>query len=481
MHGSMRRREETSASRARIAARRRAPPADPTSTGPRGVSAFIEKQKATGFAGELICRTLEVSRSAYYQRATGRRSARAACDEQMGAVIRQVHEANFEAYGYRKLHLALRRQGVEVGRDRVKRLMRQNGIRGAKRRASKWKTTTPDPHAGRRPDLVERDFTASRPDELDVADLTYLRCWEGQVFLAFVIDVFSRRVVGRQLASHMRASLVCDALRMAVSTRSRGADVVLVHHSDRRIARRIQAVVATLDREELRWAGEDALRNVRIEPRCGRRGGRRPGGGSIACGSGSGLSSEDAAVQAGVSPAVGVRWFREGGGMPSVALGPPSGRYLSFAERDEIALLRAERRGVREIARQLGRSPSPISTELWRNTATRSGGFEYRASTAQWHADRRARRPKPARLAVNDELRRYPRNPARLMSEEARRSVPRPGHGAPVCSCLHGSSDASRPRSTSPRAVEDTNRRAARRPCVPRRTGRVDAVPDSPA
>jgi transposase InsO family protein len=197
------------------------------------VSAFIERQKAAGFAVELVCRTLGVSRSAHYERATGRRSARAVTDERLIEVIRRVHAENFEAYGYRKLHLALRRRGIDVGRDRVKRLMRRHGIQGAKRRGTRWKTTTPDPHAGRRPDLVERDFTASRPDELYVADLTYLRCWEGLVFLAFVIDVHSRRVVGWQLASHMRASLVCDALRMAVSTRPRGADVALVHHSDR--------------------------------------------------------------------------------------------------------------------------------------------------------------------------------------------------------------------------------------------------------
>jgi IS30 family transposase len=120
-----------------------------------------------------------------------------------------------------------------------------------------------------------------------------------------------------------------------------------------------------------------------------------------------GLSSEDAAVEAGVSAPVGVRWFREGGGMPSLTQAPLSGRYLSFTEREEIAILRARGCGVREIARQLGRSPSTISRELRRNAATRGGGFEYRASTAQWHADRRARRPKPAKLAVNAELRRY--------------------------------------------------------------------------
>jgi IS30 family transposase len=120
-----------------------------------------------------------------------------------------------------------------------------------------------------------------------------------------------------------------------------------------------------------------------------------------------GLSSEDAAVVAGVSAAVGVRWFREGGGMATVTLAAPSGRYLSFAEREEIAMLRACGGGVREIARQLGRSPSTISRELRRNAATRSGAFAYRATTAQWHADVRARRPKPAKLAVNAALRGY--------------------------------------------------------------------------
>ncbi len=124
-----------------------------------------------------------------------------------------------------------------------------------------------------------------------------------------------------------------------------------------------------------------------------------------------GCSSEDAARSVGVSPAVGVRWFRECGGMPPSQLAPsappPTGRYLSLVEREQIALLRAQRQGVREIARQLVRSPSTISRELRRNAATRSGGFEYRAITAQWHADRAARRPKPAKLALNVALRSY--------------------------------------------------------------------------
>jgi transposase, IS30 family len=120
-----------------------------------------------------------------------------------------------------------------------------------------------------------------------------------------------------------------------------------------------------------------------------------------------GASSENAATEARVLPSNGVRWFRKGGGMPPLCLAPVSGRYLSFAEREEIAVLLARGSGVREIARQLGRAPSTISRELQRNAAVRTGRPEFRASTAQTHADRRARRPKPAKLAVNPQLRRY--------------------------------------------------------------------------
>lgn len=122
---------------------------------------------------------------------------------------------------------------------------------------------------------------------------------------------------------------------------------------------------------------------------------------------GSGLSSEEAAAVANVSPAVGTRWFRQSGGMATVGREPLSGRYLSFGEREEIGILHAQDCGVREIADRVGRSPSTISRELRRNAATRSGTFTYRATTAQWHADRRARRPKAAKLATNDALRHY--------------------------------------------------------------------------
>lgn len=121
----------------------------------------------------------------------------------------------------------------------------------------------------------------------------------------------------------------------------------------------------------------------------------------------SGLSSTDAGVAAGVSPSVGARWFRESGGMATVTPAPLSGRYLSFVEREEIAIFHARGYGVLKIAKHLDRAPSTISRELRRNAATRGGRLEYRASAAQWHADRRARRPKVAKLAANDALRLY--------------------------------------------------------------------------
>ncbi len=185
------------------------------------------------FGVEPVCSTLGVSASAYYQRKTGGRSARSLEDERLLERIREVHEANYCAYGYRRTWKALRRAGEQVPRCRVQRLMRAHGIQGAKRRGKPWRTTTPDPDARRRPDLVKRDFTASGPNELWVADFSYLRCWEGVVFFSFVIDVFSRKVVGWQFAAHMRTTLVLDALRMALSTRERVQEVRLIHHSDR--------------------------------------------------------------------------------------------------------------------------------------------------------------------------------------------------------------------------------------------------------
>ena len=196
------------------------------------MSRYIEEHRGR-FGVEPICRTLGVSASAYYQRATGERCERAVEDERLLELIKTTHERNYFAYGYRRMWKALLRAGEQVSRCRVQRLMRTHRIVGAKRRGKPWRTTRPDAQAHRRPDLVRRDFTASGPNQLWVADLSYLRCWQGVVFFAFVIDAFSRRVVGWQLASHMRTTLVLDALRMALQRRDGGADVELVHHSDR--------------------------------------------------------------------------------------------------------------------------------------------------------------------------------------------------------------------------------------------------------
>ena len=195
------------------------------------MSRYVDEHRGR-FGVEPICRTLGVSASAYYQRATGARSQRRIEDERLLELIAATHAANYYAYGYRRTWKALRRAGHEVGRDRVKRLMRQAAIQGAKRRGKPWRTTVPDPAAMRPPDLVDRDFSAGRPDELWLADFTYLRCWEGLVFFSFVIDAYSRRVVGWQFAAHMRTDLVLDALRMALTRRQSGADVELIHHSD---------------------------------------------------------------------------------------------------------------------------------------------------------------------------------------------------------------------------------------------------------
>ena len=176
-----------------------------------------------------------------------------------------------------------------------------------------------------------------------------------------------------------------------------------------------------------------------------------------------GLSSEDAAAGANVPQAVGARWFRKAGGMPPAMFGtsarPLSGRYLSFAEREEIALLRAQGCTVQEVARQIGRAASTISRELRRNAATRSGGLEYRASTAQWHAERSARRPKQTKLVLNATLQAYVQDRlAGLVEAPSGVSVPGPSVRAttrtapvsPMGACLESRADRSTPAGRLP-------------------------------
>jgi putative transposase len=195
------------------------------------VSRYIEEHRAR-FGVEPVCRVLGVSVSAYYQRCKGIRSARSLEDERLLEVIRETHEKNYFAYGYRRMWKALRRAGEHAPRCQVQRLMCAHGIQGAKRRGKPWRTTKPDPAAQRPRDLVQRDFTTEAPNRLWVGDFTYLRCWEGLLFFAFILDVYSRMIVGWQLASHMRTTLVLDALRMALGLREPGANFELVAHTD---------------------------------------------------------------------------------------------------------------------------------------------------------------------------------------------------------------------------------------------------------
>jgi transposase InsO family protein len=147
-------------------------------------------------------------------------------------LIEQVHAASGGTYGVRRITRALRRKDVLVARCSVERLMRELGLEGVIR-GQRRRTTVPEPAAPRPPDLVDRDFTTSRPDQLWVADMTYARTRSGWTYVAFVLDEYSRMIVGRQVANHMRTDLPLDALEMALFRRKIKKDSGLVHHSDR--------------------------------------------------------------------------------------------------------------------------------------------------------------------------------------------------------------------------------------------------------
>jgi putative transposase len=174
---------------------------------------------------------LQVAPSTFYDATTRPPSARAVRDADLRSRLRALWERNYSVYGRRKLTKAARKTGLDLGRDQVARLMRAEGIRGASR-AKKRYTTHADPSAVRAPDLVKRDFTATRPNEKWVADFTYCSTWSGIVYVAFITDVFSRRIVGWKAARTIHASLVIDALNMAAWTR-RGIDIDgVICHSD---------------------------------------------------------------------------------------------------------------------------------------------------------------------------------------------------------------------------------------------------------
>jgi putative transposase len=182
------------------------------------------------FGVEPICRTLQVAPSSYYAARRRQPSARARSDAELAPKILKVFNTNYQVYGARKLWRQLRREGVAVGRDRVARLMRTLGICGAVRGEAR-RTTVADPAATRAPDLVNRQFTATRPNQLWVSDFTYVASWSGTVYVALVIDVFSRLIVGWRAAASMGTELVLGALEMAVWRRASVLEG-LVCHSD---------------------------------------------------------------------------------------------------------------------------------------------------------------------------------------------------------------------------------------------------------
>jgi putative transposase len=189
---------------------------------------FIGAEKAAGHGVARACRLLKVSRAAYYQRRDGVPSARRTA---LSMRITSIHTESQGTYGSPRVHQVLRRQDISCGKRRVARLMRAAGLEG--RRKKRWRTTTiADPAADRARDLIQRDF-APRPgtDRRYAGDITYIMTWEGWAYLATVIDLSSRRVVGWALADHMRTSLVEDALAMAFTQRRPAAGVIF--HSDR--------------------------------------------------------------------------------------------------------------------------------------------------------------------------------------------------------------------------------------------------------
>jgi len=254
---------------------------------------FISEHKHR-FGVEPICRVLTqhgwpIAPSTYYDAVSRAPSARARRDELLKAAIARVHADNYGVYGARKVWLQLNREGTGVARCTVARLMRDLGLRGA-RRGKRIRTTIADPAAARPADLVRRQFSPPAPDRLWVADYTYVPAWTGMVYVAFVIDAYSRRILGWRAASSMKTALVLDALEQALWTRKRGGDrdlAGLIHHTDAGSQGEFNRSSQHLDCEELRWKNASGAEQVSLAGRrCGRLVGRRWAAATTGCGSG---------------------------------------------------------------------------------------------------------------------------------------------------------------------------------------------------
>jgi putative transposase len=200
------------------------------------IVAFIDEHRDHETDGlrwgvEPVCTALQVAPSTYYAARRRAPSVRAVRDQVMMPVLLALWVANRKVYGAHKLWKTARRAGHDIGRDQVARLMRQLDIRGVTRRRT-MVTTRPDPDAARAADLVDRDFTADRPNALWVTDLTYVPTRSGMAYVCFIVDAFSRRIVGWRVAAHMKTQMVLDALEMARRERGGRRLVGLVAHSD---------------------------------------------------------------------------------------------------------------------------------------------------------------------------------------------------------------------------------------------------------
>ncbi len=191
---------------------------------------LIDAEKAT-HPVSMLCRVLKVSRSGYYDWRDRPSSRRDRENATLTEKIREIHHRSRGTYGYPRVHAELRALGVRCNRKRVARLMRKDGLQGCMRGRRRKHTTRQDPLAIPAPDLVERNFTAPAPNRIWTADITYVGTDEGSLYLAFILDVYSRKVVGWSMASHLRSELVAAALQMAL--RRRNPSSGLIHHSDR--------------------------------------------------------------------------------------------------------------------------------------------------------------------------------------------------------------------------------------------------------
>lgn len=224
---------------------------------------FIDHHRHA-YGVEPICRVVPIAPSTYFRRKAAqadptKRSPRAIRDEVLKAIIQRIWREQDQAYGAHKVWKQMGREGLREARCRVRRLMRELGLRGVVRGRAWTTTTQADPTAARPADLVQRRFTATQPNQLWVSDFTYVATWNGFVYVAFVIDVFARRIVGWRVSSSLRTDFVLDALEQAIYARCDDTVGDLVHHSDR-------------GSQYLSMRSTDRLADAGIEPSVGSRG-----------------------------------------------------------------------------------------------------------------------------------------------------------------------------------------------------------------